>query len=81
MSAGPPLKIRMIRTTETSYAVAVLRDDGIWIANGCGFDEALGVVAAAMLRPDRTPYLRRPEWKADGTNFGLTYEQYKELIA
>lgn len=74
-------KIRAIQTNDNCYAVAVLRDDGVRLATGCGFDEAMGVIAAAMLRPDSIPHVRRPEWRGEDAHFGMTHDQYEELIA
>lgn len=48
------LNLRMIEVEEGFYSVVI----GDRIANQLGFDEALGVVASAILRPNRVPYLK-----------------------
>jgi hypothetical protein len=63
-------------------AVAVIQGENRRIAMGCCFDEVMGVVAAAMLRPTNIPFIRTPKsWEEYEAPFGLTREQYEELLA
>lgn len=75
------LKIHIIETEGNSYAAAIVRDGKRLVVVGACFDEMLGVVAAAMLRPDNIPYARPPKpWNETEPSFGLTRDQHEELL-
>ena len=77
------LTIKLMENGYGSYCACISNDDGDLLAANLCFDEALGVIAAAMLRPEDIPYTKKPiaDPVAGADACHLTVEQYKELVS
>lgn len=76
------IKIQIVSYDEgKTYAAGINFHGHRSVVTACGFDEMLGVVAAAMLRPNNIPYTRAPHpWDDSHPPLGVTREQYEELL-